>query len=44
MNVTSQKSVEWQNSLTALKESGIPGELPNLDSRTSYFTTSLGVN
>ncbi len=26
MNVTSQKSVEWQNSLTALKESGIPGD------------------
>jgi hypothetical protein len=36
--------MEWKNSLTALKESGIAGNLTHLDSRTSSVTTSWGVN
>ena len=44
MNATSQKSKEWKNSLTALKESGVTAELTHLDSRTSSVTTSWGVN
>ncbi len=44
MNVRSQKSMEWKSSLTALKQSGIAGNLTHLDSRTSSVTTSWGVN